>query len=160
SGDGAAAKRVSYIDRTRHDGMSLTHTDFEWQILKVESQTALADFFKDSRASDQAVLPGPPRLLSATLIEKLGGRKVNFLDLSSIASTLEYSKEDQVIGVESGISLQQLDDLIKPNGQWFPVAVEPQSTLLFDALITGDGGYLDHQFGGFRDLVLGLKVVL
>ena len=81
------------------------------------------------------------------------------LDLSSLNRVIEYNRLDQVISVETGLTLGKLQDLLEENGQWFPVHGSADSTI-HDIIASGDGGALEHAFNGPRSLVLGLQVSL
>lgn len=82
-----------------------------------------------------------------------------FLDLSKFTRILEHRPEDQVISVETGIELEKLDQLLAKHNQWLPLSAA-KGTRLIEAIDRGDGGCLEHGFGGPRDLVLGMDVAL
>jgi len=79
------------------------------------------------------------------------------LNLSRLDKIIEHVPEDQVISVETGITLKALDDTLSKFGQFFPVPAVPDTTL-FDLICTGDGGMLENAYGPVRDLILGLWV--
>ncbi len=81
------------------------------------------------------------------------------LDLSKLDGIIEHRPEDQVICVETGIELAKLDELLAKHNQWLPLSA-PLGTRLSEVIERGDGGCLEHGFGGPRDLVLGMDVVL
>src|SRR5271163_224691 len=58
-----------------------------------------------------------------------------FLDLKDCTEVHEYSPQDQVITVDCGIQLAQLNDFLKQQNQWFPVSFGTESTTLLDAII-------------------------
>lgn len=82
-----------------------------------------------------------------------------FLDLNRLNGIVEHSRQDQVISVETGMTIAELDRILQGAGQWWPVALPGNSTI-YDAIASGGGGYLEHYFGGPRNLVLGLHVAL
>jgi FAD/FMN-containing dehydrogenase len=88
------------------------------------------------------------------------GRQFLFVDLSHFSQVLEHCREDQVISVESGITVAQLDKLLAQEKQWWPVAAFSPAATVAELINSGDGGCLEHQFGGPRDLVLGLSAAL
>lgn len=81
-----------------------------------------------------------------------------YADVSTFTKVLEYSVPDQVIHVESGITLGQLRELLEKNNQWWPVYLPDEWTLL-EAINKGDSGAVEHRFLSVRDLVLGCTVV-
>lgn len=79
-------------------------------------------------------------------------------DLKEHCRILNYSAEDQVISVECGISLAALDDYLTTSNQWLPLSYGSRPKTLFETIITGNGGALEHAYGGPRRLVLGLTL--
>ncbi len=86
--------------------------------------------------------------------------RILFLDLKDCAEIQEYSPQDQVISVDCGIQLAQLNDFLKQQNQWFPVSFGTRSTTLLHTIINGECGFLEHLYGGPRRLVLGMQVAL
>lgn len=84
--------------------------------------------------------------------------QVVFADLSRMNRVIEYSVPDQVIHIETGITIGALAELLSKNDQWWPVDLPDDWTLL-DALNTGESGSLEHRFSSVRDLVLGCTVI-
>ena len=122
--------------------------------ISVSSQEALSKVVQQANAAGAAILTGraPPDSVA------LEDREYIFIDMSSSRRVLEHEPQDQVISVETGITLGELDEYLKPHGQWFPVSAPPALTLL-DVINSGNGGLLEHGFGAVRDLVLGAVVV-
>lgn len=85
---------------------------------------------------------------------------VVFLNLEDHRQILEHSIEDQVILVETGVSLAALDEYLGRTRQWLPLSFGLPSDTLLEAIVTGDGGALSYGFGGPRHLVLGLTLAL
>jgi FAD/FMN-containing dehydrogenase len=107
-------------------------------------------------AGDATIVPGAPRQLP----EKSAAGTVVFADIEGgLKSILEYTRSDQVISVECGITCGELQELLKSKRHWLPVTAGDARSLL-DVIVTGDAGELEHGFGGPRDLVLGLTVML
>lgn len=115
----------------------------------------LSEFLRDT-AGDATVVPGLPRPLP----KKPAASDVAFADIGEgLKSVLEYTKSDQVISVECGIKCGELRSQLASNHHWLPVTAGDDQTLL-EIIISGDAGELEHGFGGPRDLVLGLEVML
>jgi len=83
---------------------------------------------------------------------------VTIVDMRSANRVIEYCTQDQVISVEAGITLKQLNEVVEPNHQQFPCTMSEESTIL-EVINNGDIGSLDHAFA-LRSTVLGLEVVL
>jgi FAD/FMN-containing dehydrogenase len=79
--------------------------------------------------------------------------------MSCFKNVIEYSVPDQVIHVETGITIGELRGLLAANNQWWPVFLPDDWTLL-EALNTGESGALEHKFSSVRDLVLGCNVLV
>lgn len=103
------------------------------------------------------LLAGPARELPVQFDP--GERKVNFVTLSKHKDIIEYSIPDQVISTSLGITIGELDAITSKNGQFLPIFASRECSL-FDVINNGDGGLWEHAFGGPRDLVMGLHVVL
>jgi FAD/FMN-containing dehydrogenase len=82
------------------------------------------------------------------------------LDLSDCSRILDWHREDQVICVQTGIPLAQLDKELASKNQWIPLSFGARPRTLLQAIVTGDGGALDYYYGGPRRIVLGLTVAL
>jgi len=86
--------------------------------------------------------------------------RVATIDLSGSKGILAHKPEDQVISVETGITLSALSKTLAAFDQWFPVSYGNDETTLVDAILTGDGGPLEYFCGGLRRLLLGLTIDL
>lgn len=86
-------------------------------------------------------------------------RQATVIDLCHLKRVVEHDREDQVISVETGMTLFELDRLLDASGQWLPISRREPDATLFDLIGDGDGGCLEHGFGGPRHLTLGLHVV-
>ena len=106
------------------------------------------------RRNAGAIVSPPLPQLGSTSPESLA-----FLDLSEIASIIEHRRADQVISLETGMTLSRLDEILCANEQWWPVAMPGESTV-YDVIACGDGGALEHSAGGPRNLILGLHTAM
>src|SRR6185437_13915140 len=86
-------------------------------------------------------------------------RDVIFCDLSKMNRVLEHEAADQVIQVESGIKISDLNLKLTSQKQFLPLRV-PKNWTLLDAVNRGETGTLEHGYGSMRDLVLGASVIL
>jgi FAD/FMN-containing dehydrogenase len=81
------------------------------------------------------------------------------VDLLAHQQIVEYEPLDQVISVEAGIKIDQLNQILQPNNQYFPCSGNSQQSVL-DAINSGDCGHLEHSNSGMRSLILGLTIAL
>jgi FAD/FMN-containing dehydrogenase len=81
------------------------------------------------------------------------------VDLGAHQQIVEYEPLDQVISVETGIKIDQLNQILQPNNQYFPCSGSSQQSVL-DVINSGDCGHLEHSNSGMRSLILGLTIAL
>lgn len=141
----------SAVVLSRHDAPGTA-----WAHLRCDSQESLASFLAEAAGAGVQIVPSPPRALPPATTLK----SVVFLDTSNLCEVMDYSPEDQVISVGAGMSLSALDELVGKRHQWWPVMAADFSQTVADVIARGDGGCLEHGFGGPRDLVLGMTVAL
>jgi FAD/FMN-containing dehydrogenase len=148
--------RISSMEIT---GRRITNVTTEIRAMEATSGARqLAADLKSAGETGQKVLP-----FSAKRWQRFAGatrENVIFLSLEEHRQILEHSIEDQVILVETGISLAALDEYLSRTRQWLPLSFASTSDTLLEAIVTGDGGALSYGFGGPRHLVLGLTVAL
>src|SRR5438874_1682569 len=116
----------------------------------------IASFVQQASSKGTAIVPAPMRPAPAAFT----GSSVAFIDLKSQNKVLEHSKEDQVISVQAGMRLAELEQILGKHRQWWPVTSRDKDLTIGDLINYGQGGCLEHQFGGPRELVLGLTVIL
>lgn len=121
----------------------------------IDSESKLIDLMPAAQRSNMPVVAGKPgRVPPQTDV-----KSVLYADLSAMNAVLEHELPDQVIHVQTGISIAELNDYLAKHHQWCPIYA-PDTWTLLDAIAAGMGGALVHRFGGPRDLVLGMRVVL
>jgi glycolate oxidase FAD binding subunit len=128
-----------------------------WASVRVETSQALAQLLEECSRARIKVMTGAQRALPDDDSGDACGYV--FVDMRQINRVTEHRRRDQVISVETGITLDELDSLLQQNGQWWPVSSAGGSTV-YDVIQTGDGGCLEHGFGGPRHLILGLEAIL
>lgn len=114
----------------------------------------LSAWVRDFKSDAGTIVAGAARPLPAA-----APTQAQFADISGMQSIIEYTKSDQVISVECGITCGALQQQLTANRHWLPVSADANQTLL-EVITSGDAGELAHGFGGPRDLVLGLSVVI
>ena len=72
---------------------------------------------------------------------------------------IEHEPGDLTCIVEGGIRLSELQEALAPHGQRFSLD-PPGDPTLAECLLENLSGPLSHRFGGMRDLVIGVTVVL
>ncbi len=82
------------------------------------------------------------------------------LDMSAFNRVIEHVKDDQVISVETGITLQSLAQYLGKAKQWFPASSIYKEDSVLDFIEQASGGHHILNFGGAKGVVLGLDVVL
>ncbi|MBY0359998.1 MAG: FAD-binding oxidoreductase [Candidatus Obscuribacterales bacterium] len=110
-----------------------------------------------AEASDRgySVYPGHLSFLPPEYKNDVGRQ----LSLENMSSIVEHSVADQVICVESGMSLKQLAEITEKTNQFFPAYRKDPSTTILDLLNEGENGPIEHGYGSLRDIVLGLTVM-
>jgi FAD/FMN-containing dehydrogenase len=122
------------------------------------SANQVADYLKKAGQSGKKLVPFSSERL--THWRQGADRSVVLLNLEQHRQILEHSIEDQVILVETGIQLSELDHYLKTTNQWLPISFGSTPLGLLEAIITGNGGALAHYSAGPRRLVLGLTLAL
>jgi len=127
-----------------------------WMHVKVENPSMLSQLLKECSAANMKVIIGDPREVG---VPSSDSGEIVFVDLRSLSNVREHCLPDQVISVGTGMAIAELDAMLGHNRQWWPVAAPPNSTI-HDVIVSGDGGPLEHGYGGPRHLTLGLDVNL
>lgn len=146
------------MPRFEYEGAVLARQEedgFVWEHIRPRSLADMRDLLAKAAQAGSFVVPGAPRRLP----ERLRDKEVIFLDRSSLQNVIEHRHEDQVVSVETGMTVGQLDEMLAKSNQWFPVSAGRDRPVA-EVIELGEGGCLEHGFGGPRDLVLGLSAVL
>ncbi|MFH0915388.1 MAG: FAD-binding oxidoreductase [bacterium] len=83
------------------------------------------------------------------------------LDMSAMDSVIEYDPENLVLTAQAGVTIQHVQSMVRQDSLVLPL--DPQSrdrATIGGVIACADHGPRRRQYGGLRDLVLGLKVVL
>ena len=82
------------------------------------------------------------------------------IDLTRLCRVLDYQPADMTVTVESGISLDTLQEELATAGQYVPLeAPFPERATVGGLLSTGSTGPLAHAYGPPRDWLIGIGVV-
>jgi FAD/FMN-containing dehydrogenase len=121
----------------------------------IDSEAQLITLLAAARQSNTSVIRGlPGRVPPESPVSA-----AVYADLSAMKSVIEHEVADQVINVETGITIAELNSYLARHHQWWPVYA-PDNWTVADALEHGAGGPLEHRYGGPRELVLGTRIVL
>ncbi len=106
--------------------------------------------------------PNSAAELSAALAAANQQRQpVGAVDLSRLSAVLDYAPEDLTITVEAGLTLAELQEQLRKNGQWLPVDPPCPEKLTLAALIDQNAsGPRRYGYGPIREHLLGLTAVL
>jgi glycolate oxidase FAD binding subunit len=123
-----------------------------------ESVPELGDLVRHTASEGQAVYP-----IGGQTTLDLGWpptRKGIAIDLRGLARVIDYPARDMTITVEAGITLTQLQEVLKGENQRLPVDV-PRATeaTLGGVLATNPSGPRRYGFGTLRDYVIGIRVI-
>jgi len=84
------------------------------------------------------------------------------LDTTDMNQVITHNPADMTVSVQAGIPLRSLQEHVGSQGQW--VALDPASAAagatVGGLLAAGDSGPSRQRYGGLRDLVIGVTVVL
>ncbi len=119
-----------------------------------QSQAELCAAISDAAKSGACVITAPYNFAPPDT-----ERKSVQLDLSGLNRVIEHQVADQVINVEAGMKISDLNKLLLHHRQMLPLSVPAHRTLI-DAALSADAGDLEHGYGGMRDLVLGMSLAL
>lgn len=83
------------------------------------------------------------------------------LSTRSLARALDYTAHDQTITVEAGMPLSALQAALAPADQWFALdPALPEQATMGGVVSTNASGARRLRYGGVRDQLLGVQVVL
>jgi len=107
---------------------------------------------------------GPLLFRGAGTKQAWGGRPApaTVVETGSLGRLLEHNPADMTVAVEAGMPLRDLQHVLAKEGQW--LAIDPPSEVdgatVGGLLATGDSGPRRLRYGGLRDLVIGVTIVL
>lgn len=82
------------------------------------------------------------------------------LSTENLSGILELSREDLFVTAGSGTKLHQLQEELKEYGIWVPIAAPWEDATVGGITAANFNAPLRMRYGGLRDLVLGLEVIL
>ena len=110
-------------------------------------------------------------LAGLTLIVRGGGTKLAvgnrpqradfILSTARLNRIIEYAWDDMTATVEAGCTIENLQSVLRQHGQMLAAdPLQPERATVGGVLATAESGTLRIRYGGIRDLVLGLEMVL
>jgi FAD/FMN-containing dehydrogenase len=132
--------------------------------LEIESARQLADVLKHSRDERIFVFRGAPgnrpEKLAKLFPNEAQPLQAVFLNFNRLNRIVEHVQGDQVLSIECGIKLSELNSYLSNHGQWLPIEYASDNLTLADVLETGDGGCLEPFNSGVKHLVLGMELAV
>lgn len=151
---------------------AFAHGQLQCLELEISSAKQLAEVLSRAREENIFVFRGEPgnrpekltvRIDDADLQGTLPvGKPVQaiFLNFERLNKIVEHVKGDQVLSVETGITLKALNQYLSNHGQWLPIEYFSNSATLADVIDSADGGFLETFSGGVKQLVLGMELAI
>lgn len=139
---------IAVLSSTEHAGSLVEH-------LSCSSAQALQELVRRCNREGRRIVAARPQKLPPE-----PAQRVNYFVTLSAGAVIEHCPADQVISVEAGISIKDLQSMLSEHRQWFPVCLPDENVSLMEYINNGSSGALEHGFGEARDLVLGMQVVL
>ena len=88
------------------------------------------------------------------------GGKIEGVDLSAVASLVEYSPEDMTVSVEAGMKLRDFQERLRASGQWLPIDPPDENMRIGDLLAFDVSGSRRLGYGTIRDYLIGIRVAM
>lgn len=124
--------------------------------INCDSIDAVKSLLESCRTNGYGLLSGNPYKLPIAP----GMQNYHFMTMNGLNRIIEHLPSDQVISLETGITLRDLQALLDTSKQWLPVYAADDRTSLMDFINSGDAGPLEHAYGEARDMVLGINSLL
>ncbi|MET8536625.1 FAD-binding oxidoreductase [Streptomyces sp. NPDC005065] len=129
--------------------------------VRPESLAEAAHVMRTAAAAREAVLcTGAGSALSWGAPPSRSG--VVVVETAGLDGVISHTAADLTVGVQAGMRLNELQQLLAPAGQWLPCdpPAAAEGATLGGLLASADAGPLQLAFGSLRDLVIGATVVL
>jgi glycolate oxidase FAD binding subunit len=141
------------------DRVNFDHDSGSATIAEPESESEIAEVLRFANNAGLAVIP------------RGGGTKLDWgnpprrtdivLSTARLNQVIEHAWADLTVEVQSGCTIAHLAEVIARNGQTLPVdALWPKKATIGGILSVNDSGVMRLRFGGLRDLIIGVTVVL
>lgn len=139
------------------------HGQLQCLELEISSAAQLAQVLATAREQGVYVFRGAPgkrpEKLTASLTDSKPVQAI-FLNFDRMNKIVEHVKGDQVLSIETGISMKALNQYLSNHGQWLPIEYFRDSGTLADVIDNADGGFLETFSSGVKHLVLGMELAI
>ena len=128
-------------------------------VIHVVSENDVCDTLINCHANNLSVVPwsGGTR----TNIGNIPTRYDVALDLSGLRSNIEHVAGDMTVVCDAGVTIGELETLLRTQGQRLPFNVPfPETATIGGSIASNAPNRLRVMFGGLRDWVIGMRVVL
>jgi len=127
-------------------------------VIQPQTVAELGDLVRRAAAENQAVYPlGGQTMLTYGLPPTRPGIGVNLRGLSRV---IDYPARDMTVTVQAGITLAELQELLRTENQRLPIDVpRADRATLGGVLATNTSGPRRYGFGTLRDYVIGISAV-
>lgn len=160
-GDSAALAEIANLAKTISTA-ELEGGRVQCTELQIENSKQLCEVLKRSNEERVFVFRGAlgrrPSRLAKMFPPTEKPLQAVFLNFAKMNRIIEHVKSDQVISIETGIALSELNEYLSNHGQWLPVEYYYKEVSLADLIDTADGGSLEPFSGGIKHLVLGMEL--
>ena len=128
-------------------------------ILIPQNSTQISEILKLSNKNNIPVTPrGSGTSLSSGSLSPYGGI---ILDLSQMKEILSINIENNFVEVEPGVICDELNEILKPDGYFFPPDPGSSSVATIGGMVASNaGGIQAFKYGGTKNYVMYLEVVL
>ena len=83
------------------------------------------------------------------------------VDMMGLAAITEYDPDDLILSAQAGVTVQKAQSLVRHDALILPLDPQsPDKATLGGVIATADHGPRRRQYGGLRDVILGIKAVL
>lgn len=128
-------------------------------VVSVASVAELSSALAEAHAAGDAVIPwgGGTRMHVGNIPE----RYTTAIDLTGLSSNVEHESGDLTLVADGGVTIAELSETLAKQGQRLPFDVaQPGKATLGGSVASNAAGQTRSSFGGIRDWIIGMKVVL
>lgn len=129
------------------------------RVVSPASVEELSALLAETHAAGEAVIPfgGGTRMHIGNVPE----RYTTALDMTVLSKAVTHEAGDLTLVADAGVRIANLEKTLASNGQRLPFDVRfPERATLGGSVASNAGGQMRSSFGGIRDWIIGMKVVL
>ncbi len=129
-----------------------------YSLSKSISQLALVEEINTLMKSNKIIIPFDKDYFSCYSLS--AAENIAYLDLANYSEVEEYSSQDQLVTVQTGIKIKTLQNFLLKEQKWFPVGYYNDETSLLDLILSNETGPQELLLGGLSRHILGLDSIL